>query len=65
MEITQVKLTSCLEYAEGGLQTGTESEVLAMKAPVIERIEQISADRVSKPRANKLELDNQCHSTKK
>ena len=44
VEITQVKLTSCLEYAEGGLQTGTESEVLAMKAPVIKRIEQISAE---------------------
>ena len=44
VEITQVKFTSCLEYAEGGLQTGTESEVLAMKAPVIERIEQISAE---------------------
>ena len=44
VEITQVKLTSCLEYAEGGLQTGTESEVLAMKAPVIERIEQISVE---------------------
>ena len=44
VEITQVKLASCLEYAEGGLQTGTESEVLAMKAPVIERIEQISAE---------------------
>ena len=44
VEITQVKLTSCLEYAEGGLQTGTESEVLAMKAPVLKRIEQISAD---------------------
>ena len=44
VEITQVKLTSCLEYAEGGLQTGTESEILAMKAPVIKRIEQISAE---------------------
>ena len=44
VQITQVKLTSCLEYAEGGLQTGTESEVLAMKAPVIKRIEQISAE---------------------
>ena len=44
VEITQVKLTSCLEYAEGGLQTGTESEVLAMKAPVLTRIEQISAE---------------------
>ena len=43
VEITQVKLTSCLEYAEGGLQTGTESEVLAMKAPVLKRIEQVSA----------------------
>ena len=44
VEITQVKLTSCLEYAEGGLQTGTESEVLAIKAPVLKRIEQISAE---------------------
>ena len=44
VQITQVKLTSCLEYAEGGLQTGTESEVLAMKAPVLKRIEQISAE---------------------
>ena len=44
VEITQVKLASCLEYAEGGLQTGTESEVLAMKAPVLKRIEQISAE---------------------
>ena len=44
VEITQVKLTSCLEYAEGGLQTGTESEVLAMKASVLKRIEQISAE---------------------
>ena len=44
VEITQVKLTSCLEYAEGGLQTGTEGEVLAMKAPVLKRIKQISAE---------------------
>ena len=44
VEITQVKLTSCLEYAEGGLQTGTEGEVLAMKAPMLKRIEQISTE---------------------
>ena len=44
VEITQVKLTSCLEYAESGLQTGTESEVVAIKAPVLKRIEQISAE---------------------
>ena len=39
-----MKLTSCLEYAEGGLETGTEGEVLAMKAPVLKRIEQINAE---------------------
>ena len=44
VEITNTKLNSCLEYAEGGLQTGTESEVLTLKAPVIKRIEQISAE---------------------
>ena len=30
VEVTQVKLTTCLEYAKGGLQTGTENEVLAI-----------------------------------
>ena len=44
VEIAQVKLTSCLEYTEGGLETGTEGEVLAMKAPVLKRIEQINAE---------------------
>ena len=44
VEIAQVKLTSCLEYAEGGLETGTEGEVLVMKAPVLKRIEQINAE---------------------
>ena len=44
VEITQVKLTSCLEYAEGSLQTCRDSEVLAMKAPVLTRIEQITAE---------------------
>ena len=44
VEITQVKLSSCLEYAEGGLQTGTEGEILAMKASVLKRIEQLTAE---------------------
>ena len=44
VEITQVKLTSCLEYAEGGLKTGTDGEVLEMKSSVIKRIKQISTD---------------------
>ena len=44
VEITQVKLTSCLEYAEGGLRTGTEGEVLAMKNPLFKRIKQLSTE---------------------
>ena len=44
VEMLHAKMSSCLEYAEGGLETGTEGEVLAMKAPVLERIEQITAE---------------------
>lgn len=41
VELTQVKMSSCLKYAETGLETGTESEVLKMKRPVMKRVEQI------------------------
>ena len=44
VEVLHAKMSSCLEYAEGGLETGTEGEVLAMKAPVLQRIEQIAAE---------------------
>ncbi len=44
VEITQVKLTSCLEYAEGGLKTGTDGEVLEMKSSVVKRVEQITTE---------------------
>ena len=44
VELVQVKLSSCLDYVERGLKTGTEGEVLAMKAPVLKRIKQITAD---------------------
>ena len=44
VEVLHAKMSSCLQYAEGGLETGTEGEVLAMKAPVLERIEQITAE---------------------
>ncbi|XP_064388718.1 E3 ubiquitin-protein ligase TRIM71-like [Halichondria panicea] len=44
VEITQVKLASCLEYAEGALETGTECEVLKIKTPVLKRLEQISTE---------------------
>ena len=44
VEVLHAKMSSCLEYAEGGLETGTEEDVLAMKAPVLQRIEQITAE---------------------
>ncbi len=44
VEITHVKLTSCLEYTEGGLKTGTDGEVLKMKSSVVKRVKQISSD---------------------
>ncbi len=44
VEITQVKLASCLEYAKGGLKTGTDGEVLEMKSSVLKRIKQLSTD---------------------
>ena len=44
VEMLHAKMSSCLQYAEGGLETGTKGEVLAMKAPVLQRIEQITAE---------------------
>ena len=44
VELVQVKLSSCLDYVDGGLKIGTEGEVLAMKALVLKRIKQITAD---------------------
>ena len=41
VEITQVKLTTCLEYAKSGIQTDNEGDILA---PVLKRIEQISTE---------------------
>ena len=44
IETTQAKISSCLEYAEAGVETGTEGEVLRMKEPVIKRIKTITAE---------------------
>ena len=44
VQTTQAKISGCFEYAEAGLETGTEGEVLRMKAPVLERIEEINAE---------------------
>ena len=44
VETTGTKMSSCLEYAEAGLETGTEGEVLGMKTHVIKRIEELTED---------------------
>jgi len=42
IEIDELKLSSCLKYAEDGLFQGTEGELLAMKAFAKERVKQIT-----------------------
>ena len=44
VEVLKAKMSSCLKDAKGDLETGTEVEVLAMKAPVLQQIEQITAE---------------------
>ena len=43
-ELVQTQLSSCLDYVEGSLKTGTEGEILAMKTPVLKQIGQITAE---------------------
>ena len=42
VEVLHTQLTSCLEYVEGSLKTGTQGEILGMKVPVLKQIEQIT-----------------------
>ena len=35
VELLHTQLASCLEYVEGSLKTGTQGEILEMKAPVL------------------------------
>ena len=44
VELLQVRLSSCVNYVEGGLKVGTVGEVLAMKATMSKRIEHMTAD---------------------
>ena len=44
VETLKAKMSSCLKDAKGDLETGTEVEVLAMKAPVLQQIEHITAE---------------------
>ena len=42
--MTKTKLSSCFQYAEEALKTGTDNEVLEVKSSVLKRIEEISLD---------------------
>ena len=44
VELLHTQLTSCLEYMEGSLKTGTQGEILEMKAPLLKQINQITAN---------------------
>ena len=42
--LLHTQLASCLEYVEGSLKTGTQGEILEMKAPLLKQMSQITAD---------------------
>ena len=44
VELLHTQLASCLEYVEGSLKTGTQGEILEMKAPVLKHIQQMTAE---------------------
>ena len=44
VEVTLAKHTSCVEYTEGGLETGTPAEVVAMRGAVLKRISEITSE---------------------
>ena len=43
-ELTQTQLSSCVEFVEESLRTGTHEEVLSLKKQVVERAEQMTRD---------------------
>ena len=44
IETIHVRMSRCVEYAEGCLQTGIEGEVVAMKAPLLKQIKKIRTE---------------------
>ena len=44
VELLHTQLASCLEYVEGSLKTGTQGEILEMKAPVLKHIQQMTVE---------------------
>ena len=43
-QLTQTQLASCLEFVEESLRTGSPQEVLSMKQPVVERVQQMAKE---------------------
>ena len=43
-ELTQTQLSSCVEFVEESLRTGTHEQVLSLKKQVVERAEQMTRD---------------------
>ena len=44
VELLHTQFTSCLEYVEGSLKTGTQGEILEMKAPLLKQINRLNTD---------------------
>ncbi len=57
IEMTQKKLSSYLEHVEEALKTGTDGELLEMKASALQRIEQVSTEFDSKALPPKVVAD--------
>ena len=44
VDLLHTQLTSCLEYVEGSLKTGTQGEILGMKGSLLQQIKQLTGD---------------------
>ena len=42
VETVQVQLSSCIAYVDGSMETSTDSEVLAMKAPILKQVKELT-----------------------
>ena len=42
IETVQVQLSSCMAYVDGSMETSTDSEVLAMKAPILKQVKELT-----------------------
>ena len=58
-ELRQAQLSSCVEFVEGSLQSGTQQEVLSMKRQVVQRTQQMADE--FKPQQLKLGPEKVLH----